>query len=184
MTYQQLMIKDLQDLYQAEAEQEHQLPQLAKEATNQALRTALEEHVTQTQAQVLRLRQIFEMLGVPPGGDGEVPAGVKGLVSETRKRAEQVRDAGLKDLELIAETQKLEHYEMACYGTARAMAHTLDLPDAAHLLQDSLREEEAADKRLTDVAMPIHKQVAENEPVAREGPCPPVRPQEPQSSAR
>ena len=164
MTYQELMIKDLQDLFQAESEQASQLQRLASQASNDQLRSALQDHAMETQQQVTRLRQILEMIGETPGGPGEVTPGVQGLVAEAHKKGEQVSDPLLKDLALIAAAQKMEHYEIACYGTARAMARTAGLHEAARLLQSSLDEEEAADKRLTDVAMPIHKQAAQHEP--------------------
>jgi len=164
MNYKELMIKDLQDLYQAESEQATQLPQLATQANSEALRTALEEHAAETRQHVLRLQQILEMIGETPGGQGEVTPGVQGLVSEARKKGEQIQDPAMKDLALIAAAQKMEHYEIACYGTARATARTAGMDDAARLLQTTLDEEEATDKRLTDIALPIHKQAAQNEP--------------------
>src|SRR5436305_11050329 len=108
MNYQQLMIKDLQDMYQAETEQARQLPQLASEAASGALRAALEEHARETQQQVMRLGQILEMIGETPGGDGEVPPGVQGLVSEAQKKRTEVQDPGLRDLAVIAAAQKME----------------------------------------------------------------------------
>lgn len=164
MNYQRMMIKDLQDLYQAESEQGRQLPQLASRANNGALRAALEQHAAETQQQALRLRQMLERIGETPGGEGEVPSGVRGLISETFQKAEQVQDPDIRDIVLIAAAQKMEHYEIACYGTARAMAHTAGMDEAARLLQTSLDEEESTDKRLTDIAMPIHKQAAQREP--------------------
>lgn len=164
VTYQRMIIKDVQDLYQAEAEHARQLPQLASEATNPNLRSALEEHATETQQQVTRLQQILEMLGETPGGDGEVTPGVQGLVSEAHQKLDQIEDPTLRDLALIAAAQKMEHFEIACYGTARAMARTAGMDEAARLLQTTLDEEEAADKRLTDIALPIHKQAAQSEP--------------------
>jgi ferritin-like metal-binding protein YciE len=164
VTYQQLMIKDLQDLYQAETEQARQLAQLTSEANSEELRTALQQHASETQQHVLRLQQVLEMIGETPGGAGEVPLGVQGLASEARKKGEQVQDPILKDLALIAAAQKMEHYEIACYGTARAMARTAGMDEAVRLLQTTLDEEEATDKRLTDIAMPLHKQAAQREP--------------------
>ena len=164
MNYQALMIKDLQDLYQAETEQSRQLPQLASQATSEALRAALEEHAAETQQQVTRLQQILEMIGETPGGSGQVTPGVQGLVSEAHQKGEQIQNPGLKDLALIAAAQKMEHYEIACYGTARAMARTAGMDEAARLLQATLDEEEATDRRLTEIALPIHKQVAQGEP--------------------
>lgn len=164
MNYQQMMIKDLQDLYQAESEHARQLPQLASEASNENLRMAFEEHAGETQQQIMRLQQILEMLGESPGGQGEVTPGVQGLASEAHKKAQEVQDPNSRDLALIAAAQKMEHYEIACYGTARVMARTAGMEEAARLLQTTLDEEEAADKRLTEIAMPIHKQAAQGEP--------------------
>jgi len=164
MNYQQMMIKDLQDLYQAETEQASRLPQLAAAASSEALRTALEEHAAETQQHAVRIQQILEMIGETPGGRGEVTPGVRGLVSEAQQKDEQIDDPAMKDLALIAAAQKMEHYEIACYGTARAMARTAGLDEAARLLQTTLDEEEATDKRLTDIALPIHKQAAQAEP--------------------
>jgi len=158
------MIKDLQDLYQAETEQASQLPRLAAEANNEGLRAALQEHAQVTQEHAMRLRQILEMIGETPGGEGHVPAGVRGLVTEAQEKDRQVTDPVLRDLALIAAAQKMEHYEMACYGSARVMARTAGMDEAARLLQTTLDEEEAADKRLTEVALPIHKQAAQAEP--------------------
>jgi len=158
------MIKDLQDLYQAETEQASQLPQLAAQANSSSLRAVLQEHATETQQHALRLRQILEMIGEAPGGQGEVSPGVRGLVAEAKEKGEELEDPILKDLALIAAAQKMEHYEMACYGTARVMARTAGMEDAARLLQSTLEEEEIADKRLTEVALPIHKQAAQAEP--------------------
>jgi ferritin-like metal-binding protein YciE len=159
-----MIVKDIQDLYQAETEQGRQLPQLAAEVSSEALRSAMEEHATETQQQVTRLQQILEMLGETPGGDGEVTPGVRGLVGEAHKKWREISDPDLRDLTIIAAAQKMEHYEIACYGTARAMARTAGMDEAARLLQTTLDEEEAADRRLTEIAMPIHKQAAQREP--------------------
>ncbi|HYO80366.1 MAG TPA: DUF892 family protein [Bryobacteraceae bacterium] len=164
MNYQELLIKDLQDLYEAETEHARHLPQLAQQAASETLRTAFEEHAGETQQQVVRLQQIFEMIGETHGGRGEVTPGVQGLVAETQKKIEQIEDPAMKDLALIAAAQKMEHYEIACYGTARAMARTAGIEEAARLLQTTLDEEEAADRRLTEIALPIHKQVAQGDP--------------------
>jgi ferritin-like metal-binding protein YciE len=167
MNYQQMMIKDLQDLYQIESEHARRLPELAQQATTGELRSVLEDHAQETQQQILRLQQILEMVGETPGGEGEVTPGVQGLISEARKKAGEAADSDLRDLALIAAAQKMEHYEIACYGTARAMARTAGLEEAARLLQETLDEEEAADKRLTSVALPLLKQAAQQETVRR-----------------
>ena len=163
MNFQQMMIKDLQDLYQAESEHARQLPQIAQQASTPDLRSALEDHVAETQQQVLRLQQILEMVGETPGGAGEVTPGVQGLVAEAQKKAREIEDPQMRDLALIAAAQKMEHYEIACYGTARAMARTAGLDEAARLLQETLDEEERADQRLTSIALPLWKQVAQSQ---------------------
>jgi ferritin-like metal-binding protein YciE len=166
MPLQQFMIKDLQDLYQAESEQASRLNELASMAEFPQLRAALEDHARETQQQVTRLSQILELVGETPGGAGELPVGVQGLVNEARRKMEQITDAGLRDVALIAAAQKMEHYEIACYGTARAIANTIGLDEAARLLQTTLDEEEAADKRLTQIALILYKQVGQQEPAA------------------
>jgi ferritin-like metal-binding protein YciE len=87
-----------------------------------------------------------------------------GLMGEADLKALQIQHPALRDLALIAAAQKMEHYEIACYGTARAMARTAGLDEAARLLQTTLNEEEAADKRLTEIALPIHKEAAQADP--------------------
>lgn len=159
-----MIVKDIQDLYQAETEHARQLPQLATEASSPQLRAAIEDHARETQQQVTRLQQILEMLGESPGGEGEVTPGVRGLVGEAHKKWREMEDPDLRDLTIIAAAQKLEHYEIACYGTARAMARTAGMDEAARLLQATLDEEEAADRRLTEIALPLHKQAAQREP--------------------
>jgi len=166
MTLHQFMLKDLQDLYQAESEQAGRLRELAGQTQFQQLKTALEEHAVETEQQITRLSQILQMIGESPGGDGQVPVGVQGLTSEARHKAEELQDPGLRDVALIAAAQKMEHYEIACYGTARAIANTLGLDEAARLLQTTLSEEEAADKRLTQIALILYKQVGQEEPAA------------------
>jgi ferritin-like metal-binding protein YciE len=161
MNFQQMMIKDLQDLYQAESEHARQLPQIAQQANSADLRSAFTDHVAETQQQVLRLQQILEMVGETPGGPGEVTPGVQGLVAEAQKKAQEIDDPQMRDLALIAAAQKMEHYEIACYGTARAMARTAGLDEAARLLQETLDEEERADQRLTSIALPLWKQAAQ-----------------------
>jgi ferritin-like metal-binding protein YciE len=166
MPLHQFMLKDLQDLYQAESEQAGRLRDFAQRAQFPQLKTAFEEHAVETQQHVTRLSQVLEMMGESPGGAGQVPVGVQGLTSEADGKAESIQDPGLRDVALIAAAQKMEHYEIACYGTARAMANTLGLDEAARLLQTTLDEEEAADKRLTQIALVLYKQVGQEEPAA------------------
>jgi ferritin-like metal-binding protein YciE len=167
MSLHQFMLKEMQDLYQAESEQAGTLRNLAGRARFPQLKSALEEHAMETEQQVTRLSQILEMMGENPGGSGQVPVGVQGLTSEGQQKVEAIGEPGLRDVALIAAAQKMEHYEMACYGTARAIANTLGFDEAARLLQTTLDEEEAADKRLSQVALILYKQVGQEEPVTR-----------------
>ncbi len=164
MNYREMMIRDLDALYRAENEHAEQLPQLAARAKSDTLRTALQEHAGETRQQIDRLRQIFEMLGQTPGTAAGLSPGVQGLVSEAYEKEQQVDNPDLSDLTLIAEAQKMEHYEMACYGTVRSMAQAAGMDDAAMLLQTTLDEEGRVDKLLTDIAMPIHMQAAQGQP--------------------
>jgi len=156
---QQCLIQELQDLYQAESEQTRVLSELERAASANDLKSAFQEHLTETQQHVERLEQILELLGESAGGSGTVPAVVIGLVQESREKLGQQTNGGLRDLAIIAEAQKMEHNEMACYGTARAIAHTLGRDQEAHLLQATLTEEEQADKKLTQIALRLLKQV-------------------------
>jgi ferritin-like metal-binding protein YciE len=160
VNYRQMMIRDLQDLLQDEAEQASRLPQLAAWANDAALRSALREHAAETEGHAERLRQILEMARETPSGEGEVTYGVKGLVAEAQVKLDQIEEPLLRDLAIIATAQKMEHYEIASYGTARATVRTAGMDEAAHLLQITLDEEEAADRRLTEIALAIHKNAA------------------------
>lgn len=164
MTLEQWLTRDLQNLYQAENEQAHALRRLSQAASSPELRSAFEEHGTETQAQAQRLQQILQSLGSDAGGEGQVPVGVRGLEQEGEATIKLHETSGMKDLALIAAAQKLEHYEISCYGTARAIAHTLGRDQEARLLQDTLMEEERADRRLTQLALALLKQVGQSEP--------------------
>jgi ferritin-like metal-binding protein YciE len=161
---QECLVLELQDLYQAEAEQKRVLTKMAEAASAEELRSAFQDHLEETQQQSVRLAQILEMIGEVPGGSGVLPTSVAGLITESEEKTEPMQDLGLRDLFLIAEAQKMEHNEMACYGTARAMAHTLGRDQEAHLLQATLREEEQADQKLSRIALKLMKQVGTNEP--------------------
>jgi len=157
-TIEQALIDDLQDLYQVESEQEHVLDRLASAASSEELKTAFRDHLNETRQQVQRLSQILEGLGESAGGSGMVPAGVAGLVEEANEKMDRFDNPNMRDLAIIAEAQKIEHNEISCYGTARAMAHTLGRDEEAHLLQATLDEEEQADKKLTLIALKLLKE--------------------------
>ncbi len=164
VTLEQLLTKDLQDLYQVESELTGRLSQFEHDASNSDLKDALQDHIGETQQHVERLQEVLEQLGETAGGSGEVPAAVQALIAEGTRRISEQDDPGFRDFAVIASAQKVEHYEIACYGIARAMAHTIGLMDAARLLQDTLSEEKQADERLSRVALVLLKQLGQKEP--------------------
>jgi manganese catalase len=148
----QLLIDQLRDLLNAEGQLVKALPAMAEAAHTDGLQFAFEQHLEDTKAQVERLREVFALVGV--AADGTACKGMSGLLEE----GEDVIEAGRKqpdaaaDLALIAAAQKVEHYEIAAYGTARTLAGQAGLPAIAELLNRSLAEEEIADNLLTQLA--------------------------------
>jgi len=151
----ELLIEELQDLLHAESQLVGSLPKMAEAAHNPKLREAFEKHLRQTEGQVERLKQVFELLGEKP--EPKPCKAMKGLVEEGQDTIEEggERDEIAADLALIAAAQKVEHYEISGYGTVRALARQLGEFDAARLLSHTLGEEEAADYLLTEIAKPL-----------------------------
>jgi ferritin-like metal-binding protein YciE len=151
MTLKDLLIEELQDLYDAEHQLTKALPQLAKAATGQALRSALESHLEETRNQITRLDDVFVELGRK--ASGKHCPGMAGIIEEGSKLLKQPDiDGAVRDAGLIAGAQKAEHYEMCGYGTCAAWARTLGLDDVAARLEETLEEEKAADQTLSDLA--------------------------------
>src|SRR6185369_9904482 len=149
-TLKDLFHHELKDLYSAETQLVKALPKMAKAATNEELKAGFEEHLEQTREHVQRLDQIGESLEMRLSGhkckamEGLITEGAE-LISEDAE--ESVRDAGL-----IGAAQRVEHYEIAGYGTARALAQLLGFDEAADLLEQTLDEEKATDEKLTEIA--------------------------------
>lgn len=143
-------VDELRDIYDAEKQLTKALPKLAKSASSPGLRSAFESHLEETRGQVERLEQVFESLEEKVRG--KHCDGIAGIIEEGKSIMEEDFDEVAMDACLIAAGQRAEHYEMAAYGTlvawARAMGHTT----AAKLLQETLNEEKAADKKLTSLA--------------------------------
>jgi len=157
--------ENLRDLYNAETQLLKALPKMAKAASSEELREAFEEHLEQTRGQVERLERICEGLGIK--AKGKTCQAMKGLIEEGQEILSADGDAAAKDAAIIGAAQKIEHYEIAGYGTARTFAELLDEADAARLLQETLDEEEAADERLTEVAESgLNQEAAEPDEVA------------------
>jgi ferritin-like metal-binding protein YciE len=149
-TLQDLLVHGVQDLYSAEQQLVEALPQMIAAASSDELRTALQEHLEQTRGHVSRLEDLLPMVGA--GGAAEKCEGMEGLLREGQKVIKGQGDPMVKDAALIAAAQKVEHYEIAGYGTVAALADILDLDDAKDTLGQILDEEETADKLLTKIA--------------------------------
>ena len=156
---QQLYINELKDLYSAETQMVKALPKMAKAASNDQLRQGFEEHLRQTSEHVSRLEQIFESLDEKP--TGKKCAGMEGLIKEG---AETMREDYLEDVmdaAIIGAAQRVEHYEIAAYGTVRAFAELLDQPEHVSLLEETLNEEKQTDQQLTQLAEEINQAAVE-----------------------
>ena len=145
-----LYIEELRDLYNAEKQLVRALPKMAKSASDDQLKQAFETHLEETKGHVERLEQIFEKLGKKPGG--KTCKAMQGLVEEGKEMMEEDAEPEVLDAALIAAAQRVEHYEIAGYGTVRTYARLLGDEQAAKLLQKTLDEEGETDKKLTDLA--------------------------------
>jgi len=149
-TLEDMFVEELRDIYNAEKQLLKALPKMAKAASSEELRKAFEDHLEQTEGQVERLDKIFEKLGKRAAGKKCVA--MEGLIEEGKELMEMEAEPSVLDAALIGAAQKVEHYEMATYGTLRTWATILGDEDAAELLQQTLDEEGEADKLLTDIA--------------------------------
>ena len=145
-----LLEQELRDIYDAEKRLVKAIPKMAKAAASDQLRNALEEHLAVTKGQVQRLEQVFESFGW--SAKAKTCAGMKGLIEEGEEVIGMDGNPDLLDAAIIGAAQRVEHYEMAAYGTARTMAERLGNNEAAQLLQETLDEEKEADQTLTQVA--------------------------------
>ena len=154
----ELYLKELRDLYDAEKQITKALPKMAKAAASSRLREAFEHHLGQTKAHVTRLEQIFEELDESPRG--ESCDGMEGLIEEGSDLIDEDMEEEAKDAGLISAAQRVEHYEMAGYGTVRTYANILGEKKAASLLQETLDEEKQTDQTLTTLAESINIKAA------------------------
>ncbi len=149
-TLQDLFLDELRDLYDAEKQLVKALPKMASAASSIELRQAFEHHLLETQGHVERLETIFSEMDAK--SSGESCDAMKGLIKEGDKVASNVDESPLRDAGLIGAANRVEHYEIAAYGTARTFAETLGLSNAVELLEATLEEEEEADRKLTEIA--------------------------------
>jgi ferritin-like metal-binding protein YciE len=145
-----LLQEELKDIYDAEKQLTKALPKMAKKASAAELKRAFEDHLRQTEEHVERIERVFERMEMPARGKKCV--GMQNLIKEGDEMIAEAEDAATRDAVMIAAAQKVEHYEMASYGTVRAWANLLGKHDVASLLQKTLAEEKLADERLTGIA--------------------------------
>ena len=150
----ELYVDELRDLYSAETQLVKALPKMAKASSNDQLRQGFEEHLRETSEQVSRLEQIFDQLGEKPSGKKCV--GMEGLIKEASQLMKEEFSDEVKDAGLIGAAQRVEHYEIAAYGTVRTFAEQLDESEHASLLQETLSEEKETDEKLTQLAEEIN----------------------------
>jgi ferritin-like metal-binding protein YciE len=146
-----LLVTELKDLLSAEKQLVKALPKMAKSANSENLRSAIEEHLDQTRGQVERLEKMFSLIDKPPRA--ERCKAMEGLIEEGTELLKEDGDPIVKDAALIAAAQRVEHYEISGYGSARALAELLGMSQVAELLQETLDEETDADQKLSELAM-------------------------------
>ena len=158
---QDLYAEQLRDLYDAENQLIKALPKMAKAASTPELRNAFEEHLDQTRGHAQRIETIFEGMGEK--AKGQKCKAMEGLVKEGSEVIEEDMPKGVKDAALIAAAQRVEHYEIAGYGTVRAIAEVLGENEHVSLLEQTLEEEKQTDEKLTQLAEQINSQAGEGE---------------------
>ena len=149
--FHEMFLESIQDIYDAEKQALKAMPKVMKAVTSPELRSALEQHLTETEQQVTRLEQVFETLGEK--AKGKHCNAMEGLIEELNETIESTDEGTMvRDAALIGSIQKQEHYEIASYGSARTMARLMGHDEVADLLQQTLDEEGATDKKLTQLA--------------------------------
>lgn len=157
----EVYIDQLKDLHSAETQLVKALPKMAKAASSEELRDGIEEHLEQTKGHVERLEEIFEALDERP--KGKTCVGMEGLLKEGKETMGEDFEGPVMDAALIGAAQRVEHYEIAAYGTAREFAQVLGESEHVHLLEQTLEEEKETDKKLTALAKEINPQATEHE---------------------
>jgi len=155
----ELYVDELRDLYSAETQLTKALPKMAKASSNAELRQAFEEHLRQTSEHVSRLEQIFEML--EEKASGKKCLGMEGLVKEGAESMQEDYEDAVRDAAMIGAAQRVEHYEIAAYGTAREFARLLGEDEHISLLEQTLEEEKQTDSKLTQLAETINPQASD-----------------------
>jgi ferritin-like metal-binding protein YciE len=149
-TLNDLFLETLKDMYHAEKQILRALPKMAKAAESDELRQAFQTHRDETEGQVARLEQVFEMIGKP--ARGKPCEAIKGIIEEGKEVMEDFEGSDALDAGLVAGAQAVEHYEISRYGTLKTWATQLGMPDAAKLFDETLQEEKKTDQLLTKLA--------------------------------
>ena len=155
-TLEDLLVEQVRDIYDAEKQLVRALPKMAEAASSEDLQQAIRSHLEETKNQVSRLERVFEELDKP--AKGKACKAMRGLVEEGDEALDGTSQAALTDLSIIAAAQRVEHYEISAYGTARAIALQLGQETIASLLEETEEEEKAADTKLTDIATDLMRQ--------------------------
>jgi ferritin-like metal-binding protein YciE len=155
-TLRDLLVDEMRDLYDAEKQLVNSLPKMAKNVNSDELREAILHHLEETKNQVTRLEQAFEHLNA--NAKSKPCKGMKGLVEEGSETMDEDMEDVLHDLAVIGAAQRVEHYEISAYGTARAMAEQLGENEVASLLEQTEDEEKAADQKLSEVAKTLYEE--------------------------
>jgi ferritin-like metal-binding protein YciE len=155
-TLEDLLLDQIHDLYDAEKQLVRALPKMAKAATSDDLKETITQHLEETKNQVSRLEEVFNELEAPI--KGKSCKAMKGLIEEGGEAAAENGGDALIDLSIIAAAQRVEHYEISAYGTARAIARHLGHEKIASLLEETEEEEKAADTKLTEIAGALYDQ--------------------------
>jgi ferritin-like metal-binding protein YciE len=151
-----LFLEELKDLYSAEKQITKALPKMVKAASTQKLSAAFDSHLQETKGQVERLEEIFEKLG--KRGTGKTCEGMKGVLEEGAEVIQEIEKGPVRDAALIAAAQRVEHYEIAGYGSVRSFAELLGKQDIVELLEETLEEEKAADEKLTKISESVNQE--------------------------
>jgi ferritin-like metal-binding protein YciE len=153
-----LLLGELRDIYHAEKQLVRALPKMAKKVKSDELRQAFEQHLEETKGQVERLDQVFQQLDAR--SSGKRCEAMEGLIEEAKEMMEEISTPEVLDAAMIAAAQKVEHYEIASYGSVQALAQALGHTEAARLLEETLNEEKATDQKLNQIALSGVNQLA------------------------
>ena len=149
--FRELFYNELKDIYWAEKALTKAIPKMISKATSDELISALEDHLAVTEGHVDRLEQVFKIIGEK--AEAKKCEAMDGLIEEAGEIMKEAKDEMVRDAGIISAAQKVEHYEIATYGTLVSFANTLGEPEAAGLLEETLKEEKEADKTLSEIAM-------------------------------